>query len=325
MKIYLDHKIDESGKMKFMQVLIPELKKLGVKFSDYKKADLILGINKFRTGVTDDKHRKIKDKKKRVLRIDGIHFEKSKRNRWGNRVVKEDALRANAIIWQTEFCRDMWKKIMNIRNKKEVVIFNGRDPDDYKNVTPIKSAYKRNVVLCSKWFAGKHRYNKRLHKMWEIAWTYVSSTRDTCFWILGETNGTERNWQKNERIKFVGHLPEDEVKQYLKMADVYLHLSWFSWCDNSLIEAICAGCIPIVSNVGGNAEIAECCNGIVLNLDKPIKAKLMKNVKPPEIEIKPALEAIDQAFEKPPELHIPGVHIKNIAKEYYEVFKEVLR
>jgi len=327
--LFIDHKLDESGKGSFLTRMVPHLKELGVKIvEDYKKADLILSVNKFRAGIIQNKYRKKTDNIPRILRIDGIHYEKSRRNRWANLVVREDALRANGIIWQTNFCKIAWKKILKIKNKNEFTIFNGANPEDY--VPPhnkgIESIYKKNVIMLSRWHSGSHRWNKRLKEMHEIAIEYANKTDDVCFWVLGETNGIEKNFlDEYGHVKYMGHLPPNEVKQYLRMADVMLHLSWFSWCDNSLVEAICAGCVPITNNIGGNAEINECANGIIVDIDKPFKQKMMKSTKPPEFEIKPVLDALNKAFEYPPRIYIPGVHIKNIALEYYKAFKEVLR
>jgi glycosyltransferase involved in cell wall biosynthesis len=326
-KLYYDHPLGDSGKEKFLIRMVKPLKDLGVSIvEDYKKSDIIIGCNKFRARIKKGKHRKKTDNIPRVLRLDGIHYELTKRNKWANRIVKEDADRANAIIWQTNFCKKAWKKIMGIKNKNEFTIFNGANPEDYvpPNNEGIKSPYKKNVILLSKWYSGEHRWNKRLIEMNTIAYNYVFGENDVCFWILGETNSLEEKFAKHERIRYLGHLPEKEVRKYLRMADVMLHLSWFSWCDNSLVEAICAGCVPITNNIGGNAEVNECANGIIVDIDKPFKQKMMKSTKPPDFDYKPVFEALDQAFDNPPRIYVPGVHIKNIAKEYYEVFRKVL-
>jgi len=51
-KLFIDHKLDASGKGKFLTRLVPELKKLGVKIVDFEQANVILGVNKFRKNVT---------------------------------------------------------------------------------------------------------------------------------------------------------------------------------------------------------------------------------------------------------------------------------
>ena len=329
-KIFIDHPLDESGKGSFLSRLIPHLNDLSVKIvGDYKKSDLILSVNKFHAGIKGKKIRKLTDNIPRILRIDGIHYERNKRNIWGNRRVAEDAHRANGIIWQTEFCKKAWKKILKIKNKNEFTIFNGANPEDYvpPNTVGMSSPYKKNVVMVSRWHSGVHRWNKRLREMNYIATQYSTFKSDgVCFWVLGETDSVEKKFLTGcNQVKYLGHLPEKEVRRYLRMADVMLHLSWFSWCDNSLVEAICAGCIPITNNIGGNAEINECANGIIVDIDKPFKQRMMKSTKPPEFDPKPVFEALDRAFEDPPKIYIPGVHIKSIAKEYYKAFKEVLR
>lgn len=323
-KLFIDHELDRSGKGKFLTRLVPELKKLGVKIVDFEQANLILGVNKFRKNVTRDKKRRIKDHKKRILRIDGIHTAKTKRNIWANRIVKEDSLRSKAIIWQSKFCRKMWKGAMKIRCKKEFVIFNGADPKDYENIEPAKSDYLKNIIMSSKFRSSPDRYYKRLRRMWEIAIHYNSiMSGNTCFWIAGETEGCHKHWPQDDRVIFLGHLKEKKLKPYLKMADVMMNLSWGSWCDNSLIEGICAGCIPISGNQGGNAEVTKACKGIVVDIDKEIKPKYV-GFKPPKIEEQRVFEGIDQAFRLSPEINVEPIHIKNIAKQYKKVFEAVL-
>lgn len=328
MRIFIDHSLDFSGKGNFLRRMAPHLEALSVKIvDDYKKSDLILSVNKYHVGIKGKKSRKLTDNIPRILRIDGLHYEKNRRNVWANKRTVEDAQRANGIIWQTNFCKKAWKKILGIKNKNEFTIFNGANPEDYvpPNCVGIEG-YEKNVIMLSKWWAGEHRYNKRLREMYKIAMKYTKDRKDVCFWILGDPHDENLSvFGGNSYVRFVGHKPEKEVRKYLRMADVMLHLSWFSWCDNSLVEAICAGCIPITNNIGGNAEINECANGIIVDIDKPFKQKMMKSTKSPDFDIKPVFDALDRAFNDPPKIYIPGVHIKNIALEYYKAFKEVLR
>jgi len=84
-----------------------------------------------------------------------------------------------------------------------------------------------------------------------------------------------------------------------------------------------AGCIPISSNQGGNAEFVKKCNGIIVDIDREIKPKYMR-LKPPKINEQRVFEGIDQAFRLSPEINIEPIHIKNIAKQYKEVFEAVV-
>ena len=316
-KLFIDHNLDSSGKGKFLTRLVPELEKLGVKITNYKDSNVVLGVNKYRTGVSKDKHRTIKDKKKRILRVDGIHLLNTKRNRWANRVVKEDGMRSDAIIWQTKFCRDMWYGIMKMKCKREYVIFNGAEKINDR--LPVITSCTQNVLMCAKWLKG--RDNKRLPEMLQIADEYTKINKDVCFWVAGEYFIKP---PKNDRIVMLGRIEERELQRYILMCNCMLFLAHYDWCPNSVVEAEVRGCPVIASNNSGVAEIAS----IILDLDKPIKPKMMKKYKPPPVDHKKVFEAINNALVIPDTLinilQKEELLIENTAKQYFKVFKDVL-
>ena len=264
MKYFIDHDLDKSGTGKFLNRLVPALDRLGAELVDFKHADLVLGVNKFRTQVSKDKKRKIKYKKKKVLRLDGLHFPKKKRDMWSNNVIRQDTERSDAIIFQSEFCKMMWKGIMGVNCKQEHVIFNGANPADYTE--SIESPHPHNVIMCADWRKGPERAYKRLKDSLKLA--EKCATEDMGFWIAGVGDKAD-----NPNVHCLGYVEEKELRKYLKMADVMLCISHHSWCDNAFVEGVCAGCFPIVGNQGGNTEIAKRCGGIVMELDKLVPAK----------------------------------------------------
>ena len=318
MKLYIQYKFKDCGKSKFLQRLIPELEKLGVQCSfESKKPDVALILTRFRDDIP---------KCPKVIRIDGIPILSHQRDKW---VVKKKigahVNKCQAIIYQSHFAQTMVNAIMKPKVKKQYVVWNGASPEEF-DVEPNKSDYEKNIIICSKWYSGEHRPWKRLREMWEVAVHYVNSrSPNTCFWIIGEIGGLEKDWPTHDRIKFTGYLPNNELKHYLKMGDIMLHLSWFSWCDNALIEAIHAGCYPITNNVGGNPEFVKACGGMALEIDEPIKAERMKKYIPPKFNIDTVMNAIDDVFITRPMTTTEPIHIKNIAKQYYDIFKKVAK
>ncbi len=322
MKLYVDHKLDNSGKGYFLQRLKPELEKLGVEFTDFKSCDIVLGLNKYRKGVNKDKKRAIKDKKKRILRLDGIHLVKSRRNIWANRIVKQDADRSHAIIWQSEFCRKMWKGIMNVKAPKEYVIFNGANPNDYKNVKPAKSEYKNNVIISGKFFSGARRDNKGLRAFIRVAKEY--NGEDTCFWVAGKT---DLKSEASERLKFLGHLPELELKRYLKLADCMLYLANYDWCPNAIVECLVAG-TPVICIADTAVEEIVKASGTTCNFEKLYRPKMIKKDIAPELsdsEVDDVCRVLFHYFMVKRKVKAPWLYISEIAKQYYQVFNEVQR
>jgi len=311
MKIYFQYDPDnKTGKGKFLNRLKPELEKLGCKIQyDLNGADITLGVTRWRGDTT----------KKRVLRIDGIHLLNDKHHVWNNQRIKKAIRKSDAVIYQSKWAKYMINNIFKI-DPVCYTIYNGADPEDYKET--IKSPYPKNVVLSSKWKAGDDRRMKRLREMYEIAKICVEKRSDVCFWIAGFTDMKD---EKIERIKWLGLLEDSDLRKYLSMGDVYLHLTWWSWCDNSLVEAICAGCVPIGNDICGNYEMIKEAGGIGVAIDKPLKPRAdYSSNKPPKFDHAPVLTALDDALDNKRIVNCEHVHIKNIAKQYYEVFKSVL-
>jgi glycosyltransferase involved in cell wall biosynthesis len=75
---------------------------------------------------------------------------------------------------------------------------------------------------------------------------------------LAEHNGI------GEAVDFTGTISEDEMKAYLKDAIIYVSCSSSDGTSVSLLEAMAAGCIPIVTDLPGNREwIKDGVNGIL--------------------------------------------------------------
>lgn len=306
MKLYIQYeKGNQSGKGKFIERLVPELEKLGCSCQwERSGADATLGLTRWREETVG----------KKILRIDGIYLFSDKHNDWNNKRIRKSIKSADVVIYQSAFAKRSVESVLKVRASKDYVIFNGANPGDYTE--QIASPYPVNVVCSAKWYARDNREHKRLVDLYTIAIEYTKKHSDTCFWFAGET-GKFKPFN-TDQIKFLGALPEVELRKYLKMAQIYLHIPWYSWCDNSLIEAICAGCIPIGSNIGGNAEVIKACGGIIVTTDKDF-GKRITTEKPPKINAGLVIDAIEGASDLAANINVEPVSIKTIAKKYCEV------
>ena len=311
-KLYIDHDQDTSGKGKFLSRIAPHLEKNGVKLVDYKQADVVLGINKYRKGVSKDKRRAIKDKKKRVLRLDGIHLLNTRRNKWANRVIKQDIERSDATIWQSEFCKRVGGGILGY-GKNPHVIWNGANTEF--EVKTIGLSHPKNVMLAARWYSGSARKNKRLKEMVAFAESYKARHPDVCFHVFGETGGKVK---ESKAIVWHGHKGEVMLRTYMSLCDCMLYMAHYDWCPNVVVECLCSDTPVISGNQGGQAEFCP----FVLEVDDEIPAKLMKDDTPPRIDFGIVHEALDVVlygdFEW--ELH-PDLLAENAAKKYAEVIK----
>jgi len=314
MRVFLQYELTDTGKGKFLERLTPELSKLGVDLvTENKKCDLTLSLTSWR---------KPSGNLPRVLRMDGVHMLQNKRIGWRNEEIAKDIKKADLVIWQSKFCEDIVGGLL-CKGKKNAVIFNGMDPAEFDSVEPIKSEYKRNIVFCSKWdYKNKTpRIHKRLKDSAKIARDYTGIDKDACCWIIGNT--TERRYE-DERVRYTGWLDNEELKRYLKMADIGVYPAWFDWCPNAVVEGVAAGMYMIVGNNGGQAELIGD-YGKVVNIDKPMTPKALKKMEVPKIDRTKIMEVMLDFYANRPEKSInPAIHITNIAKQYKKAFEEAL-
>lgn len=326
MRIYWQYDPNDTGKGKFTKRLIPELEKLGVRIKFRPEhCDATISYTRFR---------KESGKLPTVLRVDGVHMIRGKK--W---IARDDFIiksinKADAVIWQSEFCKKIIKGMYPAKPKKDYVIFNG------ENITSragekIVSPYPKNVVISAKWQdkRDEKRIHKRLKHHTKVARDYIvwGKYDDVCFWILGNN---EDKYYESERLRYVGWLENDEdIKKYLRMADVFLYLPWFDWCPNMAVEAMACGCYLICSNNGGHAELTKG-YGTVIETDAEIEPKMVGCKDVPDFNRTKVIEEIDKYFQGV-ELdrqhqclsvveYNPDIDIQNTAKKYKAVFERVI-
>lgn len=309
MRVTIQYEKNSTGKSKFIQRLIPALENIGVDIVS-KKPDVTLGLSYW----------KKKPEGKKVIRIDGIHIEKDSKYDWCRKMIRQAIKGSDGVIYQSDFAYNMVRKILSVKGKNEFVIFNGANSEDYK-VEPMRSGYPKNVIISGRYVSTKVRLHKRMKETIQIAENYVKTHPEVCFWFCGEKREDVKG---NKQIRYLGNVPETLLRRYLVMADAMINISWFSWCDNAVVEALVAG-VPVISgNLGGNAEIVKG-YGIIVPLDKKeIKPKLQKN-NPPEIDCRKVAHALSYILEgsmKKREANY--LYIENIARQYKTAFEIVL-
>lgn len=306
MKLYIDYKINDSGKGKFLGRLIPCLEDLGVKVSFKSKgADVALGVRRWRTKLKIPK----------VLRVDGIHMTRDKSTFYKNHLTKRGIKEADAVIWQSQFCKDIVSGTLGIKPRKDFVIFNGADPSNYNQWAHKVS--KKSVVLSARW---KNRPWKRLSDCLGVI-KKVRRREDVFFLIAGkyDKNLSEKG------IMFTGHLSEEDLKYHLSLSHAMLNLSYYDWCPNAVVEALVAGVPVVCNNASGVKEIIDSESCEVVNCDPEPRAKLRDKDKPPQVDPVPVAEALLRVLHNGKRANVPHLHIENIAKQYKAAFESVLR
>lgn len=306
MRLYINYKIKESGKGKFLKMLIPRLEDMGVKCSFKKsKQDIALGIRYWRGEINMPC----------VLRVDGVYIWKNKKTFWRNNLTKKAIKQSDAVIWQSNFCKYMASGLLKVKAKRDFVIFNGADPKNY--CCPLKNTeHKYTVIMSARW---KNRPWKRLKDCIKVAEEVRGRNIDAVFLIAGKVNEKI----KKDGIYTLGHLPDDRLKCLLAGSDAMLNLSYNDWCPNAVVEALCAGLPVVGNNCSGIREIVGD-NSRIVDVDPSPQAKYLKVDKPPKINVNKVADALVDVLHNSEKKVIDKVNIDVIARQYKNVFEEVL-
>ncbi|MGW8324096.1 MAG: glycosyltransferase family 4 protein [Desulfobacterales bacterium] len=310
MKLYIQYKLNDSGKGKFLRRLIPHLEDLGVKCSlKDKKADITLGIRRFREKINGPK----------ILRVDGIHMNTDKKTYNTNDLTRKSIKQADGVIWQSQFCKDIVSGVFGFKPKRDFVIFNGADPNEYRLAGCVvykDSRSKYNVIMSARW---KDRLWKRLKDCIKVA-REVIKNEDINFWIAGKVSKEI----KEDRIISLGHLPYNMLYEYLCGSHAMLNLSYYDWCPNAVVEALVAGVPVVCNNASGVREIIDPESCEVVNCDPEPVAKIRKHDKPPPVDPVPVAEALLRVLHSGKRANVPHLHIQEIARQYKAAFEKVL-
>jgi len=294
LNIFVQRVPDETGKGKFIRRLTTASVPLGVNYTTNPKGCVALLDVGWWHGPKKDIPR--------VIRMDGAED-------YNQALMKNAVDTADAVIWQNNYCREYLGRTYNIKGKKkEFVICNGANPDDYKDTLKLFPGF--NVIISGKWSkvvkdeGGKivyaERENKRLGLMLDVASRVVTKNDDICFWVAGHTTLKP---PVHERIKILGNVPDDLLSRYIAGSDVMLNLGKKDWCPNSVVECLVAEKPVIYSEDGGGiVELVGDCGFAVKDFGEDLIAELIR---------------------KKEEIYRPDLHIEFIASEYKKVFEEI--
>ena len=215
--------------------------------------------------------------------------------------------KADAIIYQTEFCETAYRKFLRIK-KEHAIINNGADPNEFlpRNV--------QNFFLANcKW-----RPHKRLKEIVKCFLMASDAGLDSDLIVTGEPDYVK----DHPRIKYVGWQGIDKLRTYLSESIASMHLTWLDWCPNSMVEAVVAGCPVIYTDSGGHHEIGE--NAGIAIPDVQWNFKPCKLYSPPAINSDLVVDAMIKVKKENPVVLKAELHIESIAKKYMEYFSYLL-
>lgn len=134
-------------------------------------------------------------------------------------------------------------------------------------ITPIKPAPQKEKIIFS------NRLHNPLYRIHQIILYFNEFHTTHSDWklVIGAT-GTETEWLKQQvanlnladSVQFVGWLTQEENAVWYAKSAIYISIPSSDGASVSLMEAISAACIPIVSDLDANSEfITHELNGII--------------------------------------------------------------
>lgn len=281
MKIFLDYKIDGSGKGKFLTRLLAELGSRGhLVIDNAKRADVALGISRWRSKVKCPK----------VLRIDGIRIEHDKKAKWYNGMVSDGIRKSDVVVFQSAFAQRYIISKLGVVPERSRVIHNGAP-----KVARAPQVFKQ-IVLAGHWGVSENRKHKRLPEMLSFCEWFVGKHAEFHVSACGET----RLRSTNPHILMLGNVDDTTLRSGMSASHCMLNLSDLDWCPNATVEALTAGC-PVVGYAG--TAVGELIESVGLR-PLPFGSSY------PEIET--AVMGATSDFDP------SGLYIENIAAKYEE-------
>lgn len=253
-------------------------------------------------------------KGKNIVRVDGVYYDKE-RISWNNKIRKSIAA-ASGVIYQSRWSQTFAETMLNVRNKKSKVIYNGADPQSYQIKEIDKRGFDKVFIVCAHW-----RPNKRLQAITEV-FISLCKDRNIGLYVVGKPD-----WKTdNPHVVYFGELSPDKLYPIYASSDYFVHICHLDACPNSVIEALVCG-LPIVSNnIGGTPEITGD-SGVIVSIDKAFDFKQVQdmNAVGSRIVDRNVLAAgMTSMLSREWEVYRPEFFIDTVAKQYYDFFVEIV-
>lgn len=319
MKIYIPNCFSDPNKLKgkslFCYRLGTALEEKGIDITDDSNINVDVSLN-----IIGIKHEKSRIK---LLRLDGVWHDTGKAFVKKNKGMIASLKRADGVVYQSQFSRNMCDRYLGEPISPCRVIPNGSYPGYYHQVKAEVFNGKKVFITFSKW-----RPHKRLRDI--IHSFLLANVPNSILLVAGDTtrSGVDREeldyFFNLSSIQYVGNVEQRMLASLLKASIASIHLCWFDSCPNSVVEALCAGTPVICNNVGGTWELVGPSGGFVCDIDSPYDMNPVDLYHPPKINRRVVAEAIRECAKKRPVVNNDFVNIDNVAERYLEFIEEIL-
>jgi glycosyltransferase involved in cell wall biosynthesis len=215
--------------------------------------------------------------KKIIQRLDGIWFKPDEFHTKNSR-IKSLYQSANAVIWQSDFDRQMCTKWWG-SPKTGSVIRNGINAPKITEfqipaLAQLRSQYEMLFVCSANWHP-----QKRLQKNIELYKHLRNFYSSAALIVLG----ANPHYVADPHIFYAGSQSHEVCLEVFSAADWMLHLAWLDHCPNTVVESLSQGTPVICSSEGGTKELVNEF-GIILK-EKHYNFDLADYDNPPEIVV----------------------------------------
>jgi len=251
-----------------------------------------------------------------VHRIDGVYFNKLQKGIDSmNKDLRKAIMAANSCVYQSKYSWKMAKGILGVKKKKlQTIIRNGIDFSVYDDIPVDKMGFDKVFVACAAW--------RPLKRPQSIAKGFKEAkVPNSVLIMIGSIDKQDK--VKGGNIHYVNKIDRSKIFAYYKSADALIHISRVDACSNVIVEALAAGTPVITNNVGGSPELVRE-DGVILEIDPPLKYKKFKMRKPDRVDPKIIAEGIHECLGRKWEIDRQDLHMKNCAQQYYDFFNRVL-
>lgn len=254
---------------------------------------------------------------KNILRLDGLYFDSE------NTVGDSDKLnspifnayqKADGIIFQSQFDRQLFKNFIKERSCPYTVIHNGIPPQFSPEGEKVDFGYKKTLICSGRW-----RAHKRLDSIIEGFLEYGNP--ETGLIVLGW--GIEKKVE-HPNIQYAGKIPPEDLPKYLRGADAFIHLTWLDHCPNVVAEALGCGLPVLCTHNGGTKEIVKT-NGIVIKCEEDYDFKKVPLYSPPECDDRIVAKGIEKILQWDKPIQSDYIRMDKIAQKYMDFTGNVFK
>ena len=249
-----------------------------------------------------------------IYRIDGVWINTADSNLTEkNNTIVGGLKSADAVVYQSEFCKEAVEKYMKLSPQKHTIIYNGADPNEFVRNAKYKPSKPSFITMC-KW-----RPHKRLGNTVE-GFLQSKAKEHCCLHVFGEVD------KKVEHPNIIYHGWDSKGNKILPWCIASVHISYLDWCPNAVVESLVAGVPVIYANSGGTPYIVGS-NGYQIR-DHNWNYEPIDLYGDHSIDITELALAYDKAFEESsqrPAFKRSDLNIMAVATKYVKFIEKVIR